>query len=70
MGLANQERFNKIPAANFRVQLSCGHWIKTRNHPLDKRTKYGCTLGTGCGYQLNWLVWEDSNSPEIRRENL
>lgn len=52
----------------FRVQLSCGHWIKTRNPPFDHRTTYGCVQGMGCGYQLNWTETTDLDGSR-RREN-
>lgn len=47
------------PILGVRVKLTCGHWIPARIHPLNRTTRFGCTMGLGCGYRLRWVRWAD-----------
>lgn len=48
------------------ITLSCGHPIWVRLSPMRNNARYACRLGTGCGYQLPWVKWEDTNTGIVR----
>lgn len=48
------------------VTLSCGHSFKTSENPLNVRTTYPCKYGTGCGYRLLWVSYEDVNTGHVK----
>lgn len=52
----------KIDLGRVKVKLTCGHFVWMRLHPLRSTTKFSCRAGMGCGYTLNWLDYEDTES--------
>ena len=53
----------------FRVQLVCGHSVRTRNPPLTDLVHYACTAGLGCGYNLMWVRYWHVDTPHIKDRN-
>lgn len=68
MSTFNPLHHNKLEL-NVQTQLSCGHVVKTRLEPLNKKAKFGCTSGLGCGYQLSWVKTR-TNEGEWRENNV
>lgn len=55
---ANNSHFAPNPRqAMVRVTLECGHTVSMRLTPLSDKIRYGCSMGTGCGYRLRWVRW-------------
>lgn len=50
---------------DYKVLLSCGHYVWMRNEPMGKTTKFACRQNMGCGYRLNWLESQDMNKERI-----
>ncbi len=50
------------PAAlRYRITLTCGHSIPTREKPWNASTHYACREGQGCGYRLAWVSWREGD---------
>ena len=43
-----------------RITLSCGHVVKARMNPINENAQMGCNQGLGCGYNLPWVSWVDT----------
>lgn len=43
----------------YEIRLTCGHVIKCRARPFSGRVKFGCDMGTGCGYNLHWTEYKN-----------
>lgn len=50
----------RLPLKPFRVKLTCGCTVVTRNNPMRHNTTYPCPSGMGHGYSVSWTSWEDT----------
>ncbi len=51
-----------------RVELECGHTIKLRLRPITFQARFGCPMGTGCGYHLRWVSWQEGKVIGINKK--